>query len=85
MMLGELKEATDELLEVADAGGRARSHATSNAEALLLLGDIDQRQGRPPTRIDRLLEARETRGLDRRRSPSDESGIRARHVRRLTT
>jgi class 3 adenylate cyclase/tetratricopeptide (TPR) repeat protein len=55
MQLGELKEATDELLEVAEEGARL-SLADIQAEALVLLGDIDQRQGRQTEAHDRLLE-----------------------------
>jgi class 3 adenylate cyclase/tetratricopeptide (TPR) repeat protein len=56
MQLGLLKEATEELLEVADEGaGLGRSEI--QAEALMLLGDIDQRQGRQSEAHGRLLEA----------------------------
>jgi class 3 adenylate cyclase/tetratricopeptide (TPR) repeat protein len=56
MMLGQLTEATDELLEVADeATGLGR--ADVECEALLLLGDIDQRQGRATDAHDRLSHA----------------------------
>ena len=68
MMLGELKEATDELLEVAEQAAEL-GRAEVEAEALLLLGDIDQRQGRPNDAHRRLLKAEEARRLDRRRSP----------------
>jgi class 3 adenylate cyclase/tetratricopeptide (TPR) repeat protein len=62
MMLGLLQEATDELLEVAEeAPGLSRPDV--EAEALLLLGDIDQRQGRPTDAHRRLLEAEEFVGL----------------------
>lgn len=61
MQLGELKEATDELLEVAEeAATLGRTEA--EAEALLLLGDIDQRQGRPNDAHQRLLRAEELAG-----------------------
>jgi class 3 adenylate cyclase/tetratricopeptide (TPR) repeat protein len=61
MMLGELNEASDELLEVAaDAAELGRSDVES--EALLLLGDIDQRQGRPAEAHMRLLEAERLAG-----------------------
>src|SRR6185312_6374510 len=56
MMLGQIKEATDELLEVAkEAATLGRTEVES--EAQLLLGDIDQRQGRPNEAHSRLLEA----------------------------
>lgn len=56
MQLGELKEATHELLQVAE-GAAALGRPEVEAEALLLLGDIDQRQGRQTDAHDRLLEA----------------------------
>jgi tetratricopeptide (TPR) repeat protein len=56
MMLGELKEATDELVEVA-AAARDLSRDDLEADSLLLLGDIDQRQGRAAEAHERLLEA----------------------------
>jgi class 3 adenylate cyclase/tetratricopeptide (TPR) repeat protein len=56
MMLGQLKEAIDELLEVAENAAQL-SHHDAETEALLLLGDIDQRQGRPTDARSRLLEA----------------------------
>jgi tetratricopeptide (TPR) repeat protein len=62
MQLGQLKEATDELLEVAEEGARL-SRADIQAEALVLLGDIDQRQGRQTEAYDRLLEAERLAGL----------------------
>jgi class 3 adenylate cyclase/tetratricopeptide (TPR) repeat protein len=56
MMLGELTEATEELLELAaDATDLGRTDV--ECEALLLLGDIDQRQGRPTEAHRRLTEA----------------------------
>jgi len=55
MQLGQLKEATEELLEVAEDGARL-GRADIQAEALVLLGDIDQRQGRQTEAHDRLLE-----------------------------
>ncbi len=58
MQLGELKEATDELLEVAEQASEL-GRAEAEAEALLLLGDIDQRQGRPNDAHRRLLKAEE--------------------------
>jgi class 3 adenylate cyclase/tetratricopeptide (TPR) repeat protein len=56
MMLGQLTEATDELLAVAEAATR-RGHTDVECEALLLLGDIDQRQGRTSDAHDRLTMA----------------------------
>jgi predicted ATPase/class 3 adenylate cyclase len=61
MMLGSLKEATDELLEVAEEAAALR-RADFESEALLLLGDIDQRQGRPSDALRRLLEAKRLAG-----------------------
>jgi class 3 adenylate cyclase/tetratricopeptide (TPR) repeat protein len=61
MQLGELKEATDELLEVAEQASEL-GRAEAEAEALLLLGDIDQRQGRPADAHRRLLKAEELAG-----------------------
>src|SRR5205823_841521 len=62
MMLGQLKEATDELLEVTEeASGLGRTEV--DAEALLLLGDTDQRQGRKSEAQERLLEAERLAGL----------------------
>jgi predicted ATPase/class 3 adenylate cyclase len=58
MQLGELKEATDELLEVAEQASEL-GRAEAEAEALLLLGDIDLRQGRPNDAHRRLLRAEE--------------------------
>src|SRR2546423_2536723 len=56
MMVGRLKEASDELEEVAQAApGLERRDV--ECEALLLLGDIDQRQGRLSDAHDRLAEA----------------------------
>jgi class 3 adenylate cyclase/tetratricopeptide (TPR) repeat protein len=62
MMLGQLQEATDELLDVADAGAQL-GRADIESEALLLLGDIDQRQGRPNDAHRRLLEAERVAAL----------------------
>src|SRR6478609_5634201 len=62
MQLGQLKEATDELLEVAEEGARL-GRADIQAEALVLLGDIDQRQGRQAEAHDRLFEAERLAGL----------------------
>jgi class 3 adenylate cyclase/tetratricopeptide (TPR) repeat protein len=45
MLLGQIKEACDELLEVVDLANEHGSMAVE-CEALILLGDIDQRQGR---------------------------------------
>jgi class 3 adenylate cyclase/tetratricopeptide (TPR) repeat protein len=45
MLLGQIKEACDELLEVVDLAHEHGSMAVE-CEALILLGDIDQRQGR---------------------------------------
>jgi tetratricopeptide (TPR) repeat protein len=62
MMLGELAEATGELLEVAaDATELGRTDV--ECEALLLLGDIDQRQGRPAEAEQRLTEAQRLASL----------------------
>jgi tetratricopeptide (TPR) repeat protein len=62
MMLGELKEATDELLEVAQKGAEL-GRSEIQAEALLLLGDIDQRQGRPTDAQERDTEAQRLAAL----------------------
>jgi class 3 adenylate cyclase/tetratricopeptide (TPR) repeat protein len=56
MMGGGLKEASDELLQVAE-GAPQLGRADIQCEALLLLGDIDQRQGRLSDAHDRLWEA----------------------------
>ena len=56
MMLGELKEACDELEEVA-AAAAALGRADIDCEASLLLGDIDQRQGRAADAHERLTNA----------------------------
>src|SRR5256884_1626317 len=56
MMLGQLKEACEELLEVAENASRL-DRTDIESEALLLLGDIDQRQGRIPEAHQRLTEA----------------------------
>jgi tetratricopeptide (TPR) repeat protein len=56
MMLGELKEACDELEEVAESAG-SLERADIECEASLLLGDIDQRQGRAGDAHDRLAHA----------------------------
>ena len=58
MMLGELKEAGDELEEVA-AAASAAGRADLECEASLLLGDIDQRQGRAADARERLATAQE--------------------------
>ena len=57
MMLGELQEASEELEEVAEAAP-ALGRADIECEASLLLGDIDQRQGRLPDAHNRLTEAK---------------------------
>jgi class 3 adenylate cyclase/tetratricopeptide (TPR) repeat protein len=62
MMLGQLQEATGELLEVA-ANATSLQRADIESEALLLLGDIDQRQGRPSDAEERLLKAQQLAGL----------------------
>ena len=56
MMLGELKEAAGELDWVAEAAS-ARGRADVECEASLLLGDIDQRQGRAADARTRLAAA----------------------------
>jgi class 3 adenylate cyclase/tetratricopeptide (TPR) repeat protein len=56
MMLGELKEASGELEEVAEAAS-ALGRADVECEAWLLLGDIDQRQGLAADARDRLAKA----------------------------
>jgi class 3 adenylate cyclase/tetratricopeptide (TPR) repeat protein len=56
MMLGELKEASEELEEVAEAAA-ALGRADLECEAWLLLGDIDQRQGRAADAHERLTKA----------------------------
>jgi class 3 adenylate cyclase/tetratricopeptide (TPR) repeat protein len=56
MMLGKLQEAIDELRDVAEDAAHLR-RADVESEALLLLGDIDQRQGRPKEAHKRLLQA----------------------------
>jgi len=61
MQLGELKEATDELLEVAETAATL-GRTEFESEALLLLGDIDQRQRRQTEAHDRLLEAERLAG-----------------------
>jgi class 3 adenylate cyclase/tetratricopeptide (TPR) repeat protein len=61
MQLGQLKEATEELLEVAEEAATL-GRTEVEAEALLLLGDIDQRQGRPTDAHRRLLKAEELAG-----------------------
>jgi class 3 adenylate cyclase/tetratricopeptide (TPR) repeat protein len=61
MMLGQLKEASEELEEVA-AAAQHGSRADLECEALLLLGDIDQRQGRFAEAHRRLAEAQSLAG-----------------------
>jgi predicted ATPase len=56
MMLGELKEACDELGEVAESAARLE-RGDIECEASLLLGDIDQRQGRAGDARERLGHA----------------------------
>jgi class 3 adenylate cyclase/tetratricopeptide (TPR) repeat protein len=56
MMLGDLKEAREELEEVAQAASTL-GRADIECEASLLLGDIDQRQGRAADAHDRLANA----------------------------
>jgi tetratricopeptide (TPR) repeat protein len=56
MMLGRLKEACEELVEVAEAAS-SFDRTDVECEALLLLGDIDQRQGRAAEAHRRLAEA----------------------------
>jgi class 3 adenylate cyclase/tetratricopeptide (TPR) repeat protein len=56
MMLGELKEACEELEEVAEAAS-ALGRQDIECEASLLLGDIDQRQGRAADAHERLTNA----------------------------
>ena len=78
------RKPADELARGRGAGLRARPCRKSRAEALLLLGDIDQRQGRAERRASlgssRLEElAGSTLKTLRLRS---ESGIRHEHVRR---
>ena len=58
MMLGRLKESCEELVEVAEAASRF-DRTDVECEALLLLGDIDQRQGRAAEAHRRLAEAQE--------------------------
>jgi class 3 adenylate cyclase/tetratricopeptide (TPR) repeat protein len=56
MMLGQLKEAGEELEKVADAA-QQHGRADVECEASLLLGDIDQRQGRAAEAHRRLADA----------------------------
>src|SRR5215218_3141278 len=64
MMLGELKDACDELEEVAEQAP-VLGRADVECEALLLLGDIDQRQGRAADAHERLAHAeRLVAGID---------------------
>jgi hypothetical protein len=58
MMLGELKEASDELEEVRGAAS-ALERTDIACEASLLLGDIDQRQGRAADAHERLTKAQD--------------------------
>ncbi|HJU37116.1 MAG TPA: AAA family ATPase [Gaiellaceae bacterium] len=77
MMLGQLKEATDELLEVTEEAA-AVGRTDLESEALLLLGDIDQRQGRGAEAHERLLQAQ-------RLAPADDLRLRARAAFVLAT
>jgi class 3 adenylate cyclase/tetratricopeptide (TPR) repeat protein len=67
MMLGELGEASDELFKLA-AVAPGLDRIDLESEALLLLGDIDQRQGRQTEAHERLTEAERLASLtdDRR-------------------
>ena len=56
MMIGRLKEACEELVEV-DEAASSFDRTDVECEALLLLGDIDQRQGRAAEAHRRLAEA----------------------------
>jgi class 3 adenylate cyclase/tetratricopeptide (TPR) repeat protein len=56
MMLGELKEASEELIEIVEAASTSED-AQVECEALMLLGDIDQRQGRAAEAARRLSAA----------------------------
>ncbi len=56
MMLGQLKEAGEELIEIVEAAS-ASGDEQVECEAHLLLGDIDQRQGRAGEAGRRLAEA----------------------------
>jgi class 3 adenylate cyclase/tetratricopeptide (TPR) repeat protein len=58
MMVGRLKEACDELEDVVEAAPRLERRDVE-CEALLLLGDIDQRQGRAAEAHRRLEEAQD--------------------------
>jgi class 3 adenylate cyclase/tetratricopeptide (TPR) repeat protein len=58
MMIGRLKEAFEELEEVAEAAS-SFDRTDVECEALLLLGDIDQRQGRAADAHRRLAEAQD--------------------------
>ena len=58
MMLGQLKEAFDELEEIIESAATLESPDVQ-CEALLLLGDIDQRQGRAMQAGRRLADAEE--------------------------
>jgi len=62
MMLGQLKEASDELLEVA-ANAPLLGRTDVESEALVLLGDIDQRQGRTSQAQELLTEAQRLASL----------------------
>ena len=81
MMLGRLKEACEELVEVAEAAS-SFDRTDVECEALLLLGDIDQRQGRAAEAHRRLAEAQEARGVHRQRRSPEQGGVRASRARR---
>jgi predicted ATPase/class 3 adenylate cyclase len=78
MMLGQLQEATEELLEVWEAA-TALGRSDVEAEALFLLGDIDQRQGRPAEAEQRLTEAQRLAAL------TDDARLQARNAYILAT
>ena len=80
MMLGELKEASEELEDVVSTASHLERDDL-RCEALLLLGDIDQRQGRIKEAHDRLAAAVELGGLDRQPAPARQRGLCPRNVR----
>ena len=59
MMLGHLREACQELLEVGSDSAAALERPAVECEARVLLGDIDQRQGRAMQAGRRLADAEE--------------------------
>ena len=73
MMLGRLKEACEELVEVAEAASRF-DRTDVECEALLLLGDIDQRQGGRPRRTAGSPKRRSS-GVHRRRCSPEQGGV----------